>query len=65
VRRRLTDISKKYGAGKDFTKTEEKSTKVAPANVPATNDKGWKLHTDADGNRAYVSPDGKQFEEVK
>ena len=30
-----------------------------------TNAKGWKLHTDASGNKAYVSPDGKQFEEVK
>ncbi len=30
-----------------------------------TNGKGWLLHTDAKGNKAYVSPDGKQFEEVK
>jgi hypothetical protein len=30
-----------------------------------TNAKGWKLHMDAQGNRAYVSPDGKQFEEAK
>lgn len=35
------------------------------AQVPATNSKGWKLHTDASGNRAYVSPDGKSFEEVR
>lgn len=35
------------------------------ANVPARNAKGWALHTDAQGNRAYVSPDGTQFEEVK
>lgn len=34
----------------------------APA---ATNAKGWTLHVDAKGNQAYVSPDGKQFEEVK
>lgn len=33
--------------------------------TPAKNSKGWTLHTDKDGNRAYVSPDGKQFEEVK
>jgi hypothetical protein len=31
----------------------------------STNGKGWKLHTDKNGNKAYVSPDGKQFEEVK
>jgi hypothetical protein len=33
--------------------------------TPATNNKGWKLEVDASGNRAYVSPDRKQFEEVK
>ena len=33
--------------------------------TPLTNSKGWKLHKDAKGNKAYVSPDGKQFEEVK
>ena len=32
---------------------------------PTTNAKGWTLHTDAQGNRAYVSPDGKSYEEVK
>lgn len=33
--------------------------------TPPTNAKGWKLHVDANGNRGYVSPDGKQVEEVK
>jgi hypothetical protein len=28
------------------------------------NDKGWELLEDADGNLAYVSPDGTQIEEV-
>jgi len=32
---------------------------------PARNSQGWVLHTDAKGNKAYVSPDGKQFEEVR
>lgn len=32
---------------------------------PQTNSKGWALNTDSKGNKAYVSPDGKQFEEVK
>lgn len=37
-----------------------------PSGAPAaTNAQGWMLHTDAQGNRAYVSPDGKQFQEVK
>jgi len=36
-----------------------------PAATPKTNNKGWKLHTDKQGRRAYVSTDGEQFEEVK
>lgn len=37
----------------------------AAASAPApTNAKGWALHTDKNGNQAYVSPDGKQYEEV-
>lgn len=32
---------------------------------PLQNTKGWTLHQDAKGNKAYVSPDGKQYEEVK
>lgn len=35
------------------------------AKTPPTNSRGWTLHVDAQGNRAYVSPDGKQFEEVR
>lgn len=34
------------------------------AATPTTNAKGWTLHQDANGNKAYVSPDGAQFEEV-
>lgn len=44
------------------------TAKDAPAAVkapPATNAKGWALHVDAKGNHAYVSPDGKSYEEVK
>jgi hypothetical protein len=37
----------------------------APTGAPAaTNAKGWALHQDAKGNKAYVSPDRSQFEEV-
>jgi len=32
--------------------------------IPTTNAKGWRLSTDANGAQAYVSPDGKQFEEI-
>lgn len=47
---------------------EVKLDEAAPAPaaaVPMANSKGWKLHTDSQGRRAYVSPDGKQYEEVK
>jgi hypothetical protein len=39
----------------------------APAggSLPTTNANGWALHVDANGNKAYVSPDGKQFQEVQ
>jgi len=33
--------------------------------TPPRNNRGWQLSVDAQGNRAYVSPDGTQFEEVK
>ena len=33
--------------------------------LPRTNTKGWPLHVDASGNKAYVSPNGKSYEEVK
>ena len=41
--------------------TTTETTVQRPAGVPAN----WTLHTDAKGNKAYVSPDGKQFKEVK
>lgn len=33
--------------------------------IPQKNKDGWRLSVDKDGNRAYVSPDGLQFEEAK
>jgi hypothetical protein len=33
--------------------------------TPRVNSKGWTLKTDKAGNKAYVSPDGTQFEEVR
>jgi hypothetical protein len=37
----------------------------AAAPIPKKNSKGWILKKDKNGNQAYVSPDGTQFEEVK
>lgn len=56
------------GAGEPSVKSGaavEAPARRVTDNAPATNAKGWKLHTDAQGRKAYVSPDGKQFEEVR
>jgi hypothetical protein len=37
---------------------------ISASSKPLTNKKGWTLHTDAKGNQAYVSPDGKNYEEA-
>jgi hypothetical protein len=37
---------------------------LSASSKPLTNKKGWTLHTDANGNQAYVSPDGKNYEEA-
>ena len=34
-------------------------------NIPATNAKGWQLHQDAKGNRAYVAPNGRDYQAVQ
>lgn len=33
--------------------------------LPSTDSKGWTLMRDANGRRAYVSPDGKNYDEVR
>jgi len=54
-----------------FTRTLAQQTADMAATMggkpvaPVKNAKGWTLHTDAQGNKAFVSPDGKQFEAVK
>jgi hypothetical protein len=41
------------------------SQATAATPLPTTNAQGWTLQQDAKGNKAYVSPDGKQVQEVK
>lgn len=63
----LSEVPEKQ-RGSLTTPTQQNASadpKPAPANLPESNSKGWALHVDAKGNRAYVSPDGKQYEEVK
>jgi hypothetical protein len=54
-------------AGATTGSNSSDSTQTAPSNggtPPPTNTQGWALHRDAKGNMAYVSPDGKQVQEV-
>lgn len=44
---------------------QQAPARPAEQSIPQTNSRGWQLHTDASGNRAYVSPDGSQYEEVR
>jgi hypothetical protein len=46
----------------ELAPTNQPQVSKAP---PPTNAKGWVLHEDAKGNKAYVSPDGKQYEVVQ
>lgn len=46
-------------------RTQAAGSAAAAGGAPLVNAQGWTLHTDAKGNRAYVSPDGKQFQQVK
>lgn len=43
---------------------EAKTSPQKSATLPTKNAKGWSLHIDANGNKAYVGPGG-QFEEVQ
>lgn len=50
--------------GATASPSQQPSTPAAKS-APPVNAKGWRIHRDAKGNMAYVSPDGKQFEEIK
>lgn len=50
---------------RDSLNRDAKPSNATAAAVQPINSKGWTLHTDANGNQAYVSPDGSQYEEVR
>ena len=62
---KLTPGAKKLFAPRIKNETPAAAAPSASAAPALTNSKGWTLHTDAKGNKAYVSPDGKSFDEVK
>ncbi|HEX2557109.1 MAG TPA: hypothetical protein VHK86_02200, partial [Nitrososphaera sp.] len=55
-------MASQRGAGVGNPQGQPKQTPTAP--LPPKNEQGWILHQDAQGNKAYVSPDGKQFQTV-
>jgi hypothetical protein len=64
---RYVDLANSYNVDANNVvlrgKGTPKPTEKQP--TPQRNTKGWQLSVDANGNRAYVSPDGTKFEEVK
>jgi len=50
----------RISSGKAAVKVDEARPKIPPKNA-----QGWTLHTDKYGNKAYVSPDGKQYQKVQ
>jgi hypothetical protein len=54
-----------YDVGQSAKRPERPQASKSRIGIPPKNAQGWVLHTDAKGNRAYVSPDGKQYQKVK
>jgi hypothetical protein len=62
---RYRTLSESYNVDPNNVVLSKGQSKPEPKQTPPRNTKGWQLSVDAQGNRAYVSPDGTQFEEVK
>lgn len=63
-RKAANDMRIESGGLYDSLYGEEEIKEKVEVSQPATNQSGWPLMQDANGNRAYVGPDG-QIEEVK
>ena len=64
-RTQMENFEGEFGAPGGQRTQQNKAPSAPSGKAPAArNSKGWTLHTDANGNKAYVSPDGKQFEEA-
>ena len=65
----VTALERAHATHPDLTMADYLKQQGLGAKTPhlpaLSNEKGWVLHKDAQGNMAYVSPDGKQYEEVK
>jgi len=49
---------------KGYQPTQKQEVQLSPKSLAPKNDKGWTLHQDAQGNKAYVGPNG-EVEEVQ
>lgn len=68
IRKGLKRVVDNYGLNeKNVFLTESPSFDAGgdQSKLPMQNAQGWRLMTDAQGNSAYVSPDGTQFQEAK
>ena len=63
--REIAEAEMMLKAGKASTKLEQTRKDYNAKNPPAKNAQGWLLYTDKNGNKAYVSPDGKQYQKVQ
>lgn len=61
----MDEARKRMAGGARSSKPAPATAAPIAAPAAAVNGKGWKLMKDAKGNQAYVSPDGKEFEEAK
>ena len=61
---RIQGIDDVYGTKFADKGVKYKSASETPQSLPTKNAKGWTLQTDANGNQAYVSADGSEYEEV-
>ena len=61
------DLAKSYNvdANNVVLRSKETSKPTEAQPTPQRNTKGWLLRVDKDGNRAYVRPDGLEYEEIK
>jgi hypothetical protein len=58
-------LNAKRESWSDYFAKQKPTAKQKTQVLPPVNAQGWTLHVDGKGNKAYVSPDGKQFSEVK
>ena len=66
ISNQYVDLANSYNLNpNNIVLRQEKSKSTLPPARPEGVGKDWRLSIDANGNKAYVSPDGTQYKEVK